>query len=103
MGRIKYVLIILISLIIVTTFLNSCKGEGGASSGSVNRDTLKINIGTEPPTLDWSLATDATSYTILVNVMNGLTKFGENFMPEPALAERWEISKDGNTYTFYLR
>ncbi|HEX3036058.1 MAG TPA: peptide ABC transporter substrate-binding protein [Thermodesulfobacteriota bacterium] len=103
MGRIKYVLTNFISLVLITILLLSCKGEGEASSDSANRDTLKINIGTEPPTLDWSLSTDSTSYTILVNIMNGLTKFGEDYMPEPALAEGWEISEDGKTYTFYLR
>jgi oligopeptide transport system substrate-binding protein len=67
------------------------------------RETLRINIGNEPPTLDWSRSTDSTSYTILINIMDGLTKFGDDYKPEPALAKSWQISDDGKKYTFKLR
>ncbi len=68
-----------------------------------SKDTINVNIGNEPPTLDWSLATDSTSYLILNNIMEGLTEFGDTFLPEPNLAESWEISEDGRTYIFKIR
>jgi oligopeptide transport system substrate-binding protein len=90
--------------IILLIFLFNCKGkEEDASFISPGKDTLEINIGSEPPTLDWSLATDSTSYTIILNIMSGLTKFGKDLRPEPDLAEGWEISEDGKTITFHLR
>ena len=70
---------------------------------SPRREILRTNIGNEPPTLDWSRSTDSTSYTILINIMDGLTKFGDDFKPVPALAESWQISEDGKIYTFKLR
>lgn len=36
-------------------------------------------------------------------VFSGLTRIDGNGMPRPDLAERWEISADGLTYTFSLR
>ncbi len=36
-------------------------------------------------------------------LFSGLTRFDENGSVVPDLAERWEISPDGKTYTFYLR
>jgi len=36
-------------------------------------------------------------------LFNGLTKPGTNLQPAPDLAERWDVSKDGLTWTFYLR
>ncbi|MGH7890114.1 MAG: ABC transporter substrate-binding protein, partial [Thermodesulfobacteriota bacterium] len=95
----------IIALIIVVSLLFGCKGKdnGNSSSAPHKRDTLYINIGSEPPSLDWSLATDSTSFTILNNIMEGLTRFGEDYRPEPALAEKWEISEDGKTLTFHLR
>jgi len=36
-------------------------------------------------------------------MFNGLTAIDEQGNPVPDLAERWEISEDGLTYTFYLR
>ncbi|MEE9258075.1 MAG: peptide ABC transporter substrate-binding protein [Nitrospinaceae bacterium] len=57
----------------------------------------------EPPTLDWSLATDSISFNILTNLMEGLTQYNAELEPVPAVAERWEVSKDGRVVTFYLR
>lgn len=36
-------------------------------------------------------------------IFNGLVALDEQGKPIPALAEKWEISPDGLTYTFYLR
>ncbi len=36
-------------------------------------------------------------------IYNGLTKPGKNLQPAPDLAERWDISADGLTWTFFLR
>lgn len=83
----------------------SC-GSGNKAPDAVDisgKDTLNINIGTEPPTLDWSLATDVTSFTIIENIMDGLAAFDEKYEPVPALAQSWRISEDGRTYTFKIR
>jgi oligopeptide transport system substrate-binding protein len=69
--------------------------------------TLYWNFGTEPPSLDPSLATDTTSVDVIRNTFVGLTQFdpvtGEVL---PYLATEWEAGEDadGNaTYTFHLR
>ncbi len=64
---------------------------------------LRFNLGTEPPTLDWMLATDSVSITVIEQLMRGLTRLGPDLRPVPALAERWAVSPDGRTYTFHLR
>ena len=64
---------------------------------------LRLNLGTEPPTLDWTLATDSVSITVIEQLMRGLTRLGTDLRPGPALAERWDLSPDGRTYTFHLR
>lgn len=94
----KVLFLFLLSLII------NCSGNNHSNQIDISaKDTLNINIGTDPPTLDWSLATDSTSFTILNNIMEGLTKFSMEHKPEPALAESWDISEDGKTYTFHIR
>jgi oligopeptide transport system substrate-binding protein len=65
--------------------------------------TLRINLQTEPPTLDWTRATDGVSITVIEQLMRGLTRLGPDLRPVPALAERWDVSPDGGTYTFHLR
>jgi ABC-type transport system substrate-binding protein len=43
-------------------------------------------------------------YQIAMNVFSGLVRYkADNLDVEPDLAERWEVSSDGRTYTFYLR
>jgi oligopeptide transport system substrate-binding protein len=64
---------------------------------------FRMNLGSEPPTLDWSLATDSVSITVIENIMEGLTRYDQNLQPQPAIAKTWEVSKDGKTYRFYLR
>jgi oligopeptide transport system substrate-binding protein len=66
--------------------------------------TLYWNWGTEPPTLDPSLATDTTSVDATANLFMGLTRpdtvTGEVL---PYLATDWEVSEDGTVYTFNMR
>ena len=64
---------------------------------------LRINLETEPPTLDWSLATDGVSIIAIEQLMRGLTKLGPDLKPVPELAQSWEVSPDGLTYRFTLR
>ena len=70
---------------------------------SVDPSTFRMTIKNEPPTLDGSLATDSVSFTILTNLMEGLTQYDAELNPIPAIAKRWEYSNEGRTITFYLR
>ena len=73
-------------------------GEGEAAAGG----TL-VRLWGDPPTLDPHLTTDATSATILVEVFGGLVTIDPQLNIVPDLAESWDISPDGMTYTFHLR
>ena len=69
--------------------------------------TLDWNFGTEPPSLDPSLATDTTSVDVIRNTFISLTQFHpETGEVQPYLATDWAAGEDadGNpTYTFNLR
>jgi oligopeptide transport system substrate-binding protein len=64
---------------------------------------FRFSIGTEPPTLDPSLATDGTSILLIENLMEGLTQFNQALVPQAAIAEGWEISQNGRRYLFHLK
>ena len=74
--------------------------EGG---GEAADQTLTVNWGTEPPSLDPGLASDTTSSNIVFNIMDPLIKLDEDLNPVPALAESFETSEDGLTVTITLR
>ncbi|MEQ9814631.1 MAG: ABC transporter substrate-binding protein [Azospirillaceae bacterium] len=68
------------------------------------RDDLVIGVTVEPPHLDPTTHVAGSIREIVyANVYEGLTLTDENGQPYPALAESWEISEDGLTYTFHLR
>lgn len=74
-----------------------------ALPGYCAKQEFNMRIHSEPPTLDWSLATDNVSIAILHNVMEGLAGFDKKLQPVPALAAKWNVSKDGLTYTYTLK
>lgn len=57
----------------------------------------------DPPTLDPALAGDADSSYYVVEIFSGLVTLDQNLKVVPDLAERWDVSDDRLTYTFYLR
>lgn len=67
------------------------------------KQTLRLNLFTEPPTLDPRKMTDATSGNMLLMLFEGLTRIGDDHLPKPAAAEKIAVSRDGRTYTFTLR
>jgi oligopeptide transport system substrate-binding protein len=68
-----------------------------------DRQAFRMTLSNEPPTLDWNLATDSVSFTVLINLMEGLTEYDETLRPRPAVARSWDVSPDGRTYIFHLR
>ncbi|MFN8770012.1 MAG: peptide ABC transporter substrate-binding protein [Neisseriaceae bacterium] len=64
---------------------------------------LRQDVGSEPPTLDPALAEDTSSNRIMYDLFAGLLDFDQENNPISGLAESWESSADGKTYTFHLR
>lgn len=80
----------------------------GLAMGSVPAMAAKmdatIGMQLEPPNLDpTGGAAAAIDEVVYANVFEGLTRFGADGSILPALAESWDISEDGLTYTFNLR
>ncbi|HBQ22070.1 MAG TPA: oligopeptide-binding protein oppA [Deltaproteobacteria bacterium] len=97
MKKIYGIILALIILVIAWNFFGPKKFH------SHPEKEFRFVIASEPPTLDWSLATDNVSADILFNLMEGLIQFDSDLNVKPALAERWDISSDGKRYTFHLR
>lgn len=63
-----------------------------------------LNLGGEPPTVHPITATDLYSQNVQAMVCEGLAgRDPETYEWQPRLAEKWEISKDQKSFTFYLR
>ena len=77
--------------------------EKEAADPDAGRISVRSVIGTEPPTLDPSLATDTTSNFFIGNMFIGLTGFDTEANVVPELATDWSVSDDGLEWTFNLR
>lgn len=85
-------------------------GGGGSSNNNTNKSgsggnnsTLRIAIGSEPPSIDPGLATDTTSAFVVENINVPIVYLGSapDLKPEPALAKSWTVK--GNNVTLHLR
>ncbi|WP_214875330.1 peptide ABC transporter substrate-binding protein [Exiguobacterium sp. CH10] len=78
--------------------------NGSGSEGSADEaQVLNLLDGSDIPSLNPTLATDAVSFNVLNNVNEGLYRMDENDEPTPGMAESHEVSEDGKTYTFKIR
>ena len=69
-----------------------------------NAGPLRVDMIGEPTTFDWPLATlPSPSDAVLLNATaQGLVRFDEEGQIEPALAQRWIVLDEGETYVFRL-
>ncbi len=56
-----------------------------------------------PTTIDPALSQDARSHVYVVQVFSGLVGLNNSQEVAPEIADRWDISGDGTTYTFHIR
>ena len=82
--------------------LGTCAAALMAGSVAAKSD-ITVAMQLEPPHLDpTSAAAGAIDSVLYSNVFEGLTRFMGDGSVVPGLAESWEISDDGLTYTFKL-
>ena len=95
---------------------------GGCGRSARRSDQLVVAAATTPPSLDWELVFGKEVYDHVFNLNDRLTRWkqvpapdepggfdlawqAENFeeITEPRMAESWEVTNGGRTYTFTLR
>jgi peptide/nickel transport system substrate-binding protein len=66
--------------------------------------TLKVGLQADPTALDPQKQSLTAIWHVIEQIYDGLTRITKpDLSVEPALAEKWNISDDGITYTFHLR
>jgi ABC-type dipeptide/oligopeptide/nickel transport system permease component/ABC-type transport system substrate-binding protein len=77
---------------------------GVAALPAVAGGSITIGMQLEPPILDPTASPAAAiSEALYGNVYEGLVQFAPDGSVLPCLAESWDVSADGLTYTFHLR
>lgn len=97
------------SLALVFLALTACSGGGDGSGSSraeqgISQGVFHMGNGTEPQGLDPHIVTGVPEHHVIKALFEGLvSKNPYTLEIEPAVAESWQISEDGKTYTFNLR
>lgn len=78
-------------------------GSANASESSGEEKVLNVQRGPSPETIDPALNSASDGSNMIIHAFEGLLKFDQNNDIVGGLAESWEQSEDGLTWTFHLR
>lgn len=82
-----------------STAPSSTESASAGESGQI----LNVMTEVEVASLDPQVATDGTSFEVIANYTDGLMQMDASGKAVPAIAESYDVSDDGLTYTFHLR
>ncbi len=89
---------------IIVVFILALMASGCGAPHEDGPRAFRFRLASDPPSLDPIHTTDTSSATIVFRIFEGLIEQDPVTLDiVPALAERWEISPDGLTYTFHLK
>ena len=101
----KKSLALVLALVFVLTMALTACGPKTPTSGAVTppaEPKVLRMAATEPPNLDPQLGTDTVSIMVDNAILEGLVRVYAG-KTTPGMAETWDVSADGLTYTFHLR
>ncbi len=101
----------LLSLLMILLLLVGCSGggnggnggNGGESAGVDPSKTVTVQAPTPIISMDHHIATDGTSFIAATMCISGLMELDAAGNAVPDMAESYELSDDGLTYTFHIR
>ncbi|WP_026591027.1 peptide ABC transporter substrate-binding protein [Bacillus sp. UNC437CL72CviS29] len=99
----KVVRFSLVSTLLLSSFLAGCGKEKTTTKPKEEKKILQLTETGEIPSLNSLKVTDAVAFNVLNNVMEGLFRLSKNDEVISGIAQKYEVSKDGKTYTFHLR
>ena len=83
-------------LLMSTLLFTGCGGDS-------DKNTLRVMLGSNIVSLDSAHATDSASFEAIADCIDGLLQLDQRGNVIPAIAESYDVSDDGKTYTFHLR
>jgi oligopeptide transport system substrate-binding protein len=77
-------------------------GNPSSTVPGVPGGTLHL-VGNDPITLDPAVAVGLDAASYIIQIFSGLVSFDANLNIIPDIAQNWDLSSDGKTYTFHLK
>ncbi|WP_048600600.1 peptide ABC transporter substrate-binding protein [Rubeoparvulum massiliense] len=108
----KWLLTMLAVVLVMSVALTGCgskdeqpaanNNEPAEPAAEASEQVMHLDLSDEP-LLDPQKAQYDYEFRVLNNVMEGLVRLDANQKATPGIAESWDISEDGMTWTFHLR
>lgn len=95
----KKLIALAMSLTLVASIFSGCGKKGGSDGDSVYRKLYSSEV----TTMNYLVTGSENEFAIGANVVDTLVEYDNLGQLQPSLAETWEMSEDGLTYTFKLR
>lgn len=86
---------------VLLSLVLSCAGPSRADQ-PVRGGSVVVAISSDPGGLNPAITTQGGVHLICGSIFSGLVAHDFDLKPVPDLAERWEVSPDGRTYTFFI-
>lgn len=90
-------------LLSFAVLISGCGPVGTYPIKKIKKQTLHTVISCDPPSFDPRIGVDTLSDGVIRMLFTGLTYTGREGTTELALAHSYEVSKNGLTYTFFLK
>jgi len=94
---------LVIPLLALAALCGCSRSPGRGPAGVEGRAILLRGLGAEPDSLDPQKARADEAQRVLRDICEGLTTLDGSGRVAPGIAETWQVSSDGRTYTFHLR
>lgn len=102
--RHRFLLFVSTAIFLAALIYGQGTAEGGPVTGNPRRGgKLVLAITTDPSTLNCGIESSQIVATVTTQIYSGLVHLDEGSRAHPELAQSWDISPDGRTYTFRLR
>ena len=98
----KHVTLIALALVLCLLF-SACGSSASPASTAKADKILTVQVGPNPETLDPALNSAVDGGNMLLHLDECLLTVDQNGAIAPGVAETWESSEDGLTWTFHLR
>jgi oligopeptide transport system substrate-binding protein len=96
--------IFLLCLALLGSTVTACRRRPSGAQPASGQGAGTLNLAdTGPITLDPAVANEASSAMYIFQLFSGLVRLDENLQLVPDIAEKWDESADGKTFTFHLR
>jgi len=99
----KRSLYVILSVLLCSLLITGCQPAQEEAPAPVTEGGVLNLYGIDPLILDPAVSGEMTSHQYIMQLFGGLVHLDDNLEPAPDIAQRWQVSDDGRTYTFYLR